>query len=224
MAPAFCVKKGVMVTKRITALRKQGGRKKRVNVYLDDNFAFSLEPEVVIKGHLAVGRELDGDTITELSGADIFQRCMNAAAYYLGYRPRSESELRERLSRRGFDAEIIGTVLLRLKELGLVDDMEFARFWRENRQSFSPRSGSMTRLELKRKGVAEEIISQVLDTVSDEDAAYQAGLIRARRLTTSDYQTFRRRLGEYLKRRGFGYGVIKKAVEQLWQELGSGSE
>ena len=213
-----------MVTKRITALRKQGGRRKRVNVYLDDKFAFSLDPEVVIKERLTVGQELSGDIISELTGADNFQRCLNAAAYYLGYRPRSESELRERLARRGFDTESIGAVLVRLKELGLVDDMEFARFWRDNRQAFSPRSGSMTRLELRRKGVAEEIIGEVLSTLSDEDGAYRAALSRARRLSMSDYQTFRRRLGEYLKRRGYGYGVITNAVEQLWRELGSGSE
>ena len=213
-----------MVTKRITALRKQGGRRKRVNVYLDDKFAFSLDPEVVIKERLTVGQELSGDMISELTGADNFQRCLNAAAYYLGYRPRSESELRERLARLGFDTESIGAVLVRLKELGLVDDMEFARFWRDNRQAFSPRSGSMTRLELKRKGVAEEIIGEVLSTLSDEDGAYRAALSRARRLSMSDYQTFRRRLGEYLKRRGYGYGVITNAVEQLWRELGSGSE
>jgi len=211
------------VVKRITALRKQGGARKRVNVYLDDEYAFSLEPEVVVRERLAVGCELDSGKINELAGADNYQRCFDAATHYLGCRPRSESEMRQRLSRRGFDNESVEAVLKRLRELELVDDLEFARFWRDNRREFSPRSRLMTGLELKRKGVSEEIIGQVLDTASDEDSAYRAGLSRARRLSTSDYQTFRRRLGEYLKRRGFGYGIIKKVVEQLWGELGNGA-
>jgi regulatory protein len=112
----------------------------------------------------------------------------------------------------------------RLEELGLVDDMEFAQFWQDNRQAFSPRSSSLTRLELRRKGVAEEVISQVVTPASDGEGAYRAALGKARRLPVSDYQSFRRRLGEYLRRRGFSYGVINNTVQQLWQEMkGSGS-
>jgi len=57
-----------------------------------------------------------------------------------------------------------------------------------------------------------------IETVDDDESAYQAALRKARNLPLSDYQSFRRRLGEYLKRRGFGYGVINHTVERIWQE------
>jgi regulatory protein len=205
--------------KQVTALRSGKGRRKRVNVYLDSKFAFSLEAEVVLTERLKVGEELSDEQISALAKADNFQRCLNAALHYLSYRPRSESELRERLYRRNFDEESIGRVVARLEELGLVDDMEFAQFWQDNRQAFSPRSSSLTRLELRRKGVAEEVISQVVTPASDGEGAYRAALGKARRLPVSDYQSFRRRLGEYLRRRGFSYGVINNTVQQLWQEM-----
>jgi regulatory protein len=205
--------------KQVTALRSGKGRRKRVNVYLDSRFAFSLEAEVVLTERLKVGQELSDDQISALAKADNFQRCLNAALHYLSYRPRSESELRERLYRRNFDEESIGRVVARLEELGLVNDMEFAQFWQDNRQAFSPRSSSLTRLELRRKGVAEEVISQVVTPASDGEGAYRAALGKARRLPVSDYQSFRRRLGEYLRRRGFSYGVINNTVQQLWQEM-----
>jgi regulatory protein len=200
--------------KRITALRLRGGRRKRILVYLDGRYAFGLEPEVVAQQGLAVGQELDSGRLEALSRADAFQRCLNAAHGYLSYRPRSEFELRERLSRRGFDGGSVEAVLARLKEAALVDDVEFAQFWHDNRQTFSPR-----RMELRRKGVAEEVIRRVTGAVSDDESAYRAALAKACRLPLSDYQTFRRRLGGYLRRRGFGYGVISKTVEQLWQEM-----
>jgi regulatory protein len=205
--------------KQVTALRSGKGRRKRVNVYLDSRFAFSLEAEVVLTERLKVGQELSDEQISALAKADNFQRCLNAALHYLSYRPRSESELRERLYRRNFDEESIGRVVARLEELGLVNDMEFAQFWQDNRQAFSPRSSSLTRLELRRKGVAEEVISQVVTPASDGEGAYRAALGKARRLPVSDYQSFRRRLGEYLRRRGFSYGVINNTVQQLWQEM-----
>ena len=76
----------------------------------------------------------------------------------------------------------------------------------------------MTRLELRRKGVSEEIIDRVINNINDEDSAYRAGLKKARSLSGSDYPRFRRRLGDHLKRRGFSYGVINHTVARLWQE------
>jgi len=203
---------------KITALRIGKGRKKRVNVFLDGRFAFSLEAEVVIKEGLQVGQELSASQIEALAKSDHFHRCLNVATHYLGYRPRSEFEVRARLQRRGFDDNNIGVVIARLKEQGLVDDMDFARFWKENRDSFSPRSQWLTKLELRQKGVADDIIEQVVGTIDDSDSAYRAALSKARRLSRSDYQDFRRRLGEYLKRRGFCYGVINLTVERVWEE------
>jgi len=204
---------------KITALRVGKGRKKRVNVFLDDRFAFSLEAEVVIKEGLQVGQELSASQIEALARSDHFHRCLNAATHYLGYRPRSVFEVRERLQRRGFDDSTIGVVIAKLKEQGLVDDLAFAQFWKENRDSFSPRSQWLTKLELRQKGVAGDIIDQVIK-IDDEDSAYRAALSKARRLSRSDYQDFRRRLGEYLKRRGFGYGVINHTIERVWEERG----
>jgi len=208
--------------KKVTAIRA-GRRGKRVNVFLDDRFAFSLEAEVAVKQGLGVEQELSGGDIEALTKADLFHRCLNAALQYLSYRPRSEAELRQRLHRRGFDGDNVETALAKLRERGLVDDLAFAQFWKDNRQSFSPRSQWLTRLELRQKGVADDIIDQVVAEVDDGDSAYRAAVSRARSLALSDYHSFRRRLGEYLKRRGFGYGVISHTVERVWQEQGSRS-
>ncbi len=205
---------------KITAIRVGRRQGKRVNVFLDGRFAFSLEAEVTIREGLQVGQELSANQIETLARSDCFHRCLNTAAHYLGYRPRSEFELRERLQRRGFDGDSVGAVLAKLKEQGLVDDMAFAQFWRDNRQSFSPRSQWLTKLELRQKGIAADIIDQVVEAVDNADSAYRAALSKARSLSQSDYQSFRRRLGEYLKRRGFGYGVINHTVERIWQEQG----
>ena len=204
---------------RITAIRVGKGRGKRVNVFLAGKFAFSLEAEVALKEGLQVDQELSASQIETLARSDHFHRCLNAAVHYLSYRPRSESEIREQLHRRGFNGDSIEAVIARLKEQGLIDDVAFAQFWKENRQSFSPRSQWLTSFELRRKGVANDIIDQVVGAVDDADSAYRAALSKARSLPLSDYQSFRRRLGEYLRRRGFGYEVINQTIGRMWQEL-----
>ena len=208
---------------QITAIRAGRGRQQRVNIFLDGKFAFSLEAELAAKEGLQIGQELASSQIEALAGSDRFHRCLNTAARYLSYRPRSESELRDRLQRRGFDADSIGVVIGRLKETGVVDDIAFARFWKENRETFSPRSQRLTKVELRQKGVAADVIDRIAGVVDDDNSAYRAALGKARSLSLSDYQGFRRRLGEYLKRRGFGYEVIHRTVERLWQERESSS-
>jgi regulatory protein len=126
--------------------------------------------------------------------------------------------MRRQLNKHRFNDDYIEAVLSKLREQGLVDDTAFARFWKDNRQSFSPRSQYLTGLELRQKGVPGEIIEQVVSTIDDDDNAYRAAKSRTRSLKTSDYHGFRHRLGEYLRRRGFNYGVISRTIERLWQE------
>ena len=205
--------------RKVTALRAGKGRRKRVNIFLDGEYAFSLEAEVAVKEGLRVDQELSPERIEEITSANNYRRCYDAAALFISYRPRSEPELRERLRRRNFPAESIDAVVARMKEQGLVDDTAFARFWTENRDSFSPRSQWLTGMELRRKGVSEEIIQQAVGILNDEDSAYRAARKKARNLPRYDFQNFFRRLGEHLQRRGFSYGVIKSTVNRLWNEL-----
>jgi regulatory protein len=208
--------------KKVTAIRSRQ-RGKRVNIFLDNKFAFSLEAEVALKERLKTEQALSEDEIEALTQADHFQRCLNAAFHLLSYRPRSEAELSERLQRRGFDGDKVAAVLAKLKEQGLVDDLAFAQFWKDNRQSFRPRSQWLTRRELRQKGIAQDIIDRVAAQLDDQDSAYRAAMTKAHHLSTADYDGFRRKLGQHLQRRGFGYGLIKPTVERVWQECGGGT-
>jgi regulatory protein len=141
--------------------------------------------------------------------------------HYLGYRPRSEAEVRKRLRRRGFNDEVVDKVIIGLKERQLIDDVAFAQYWRDNRLSFRPRSRRLIKLELRRKGVSAETANEVLADLDDESAAYEAGLKKTRVLSGLEYPEFRRYLSDHLRRRGFDYGAIDSAVARLWQELQS---
>ena len=208
---------------KITGLQAGKSRNKRVNLFLDDKFALSLEAEMAVKQGLRVGQDLSDDQLGELRNVDKLQSCFNSATRLVSYRPRSEAELRERLQRRGFDSDSIDAALNKLKKYALVDDVAFAEYWLDNRTSFSPRSKWLTKQELRRKGVNNEIIEQIVDTSDDADNAYRAAVSKMRSLPLSDHQVFRHRLGDFLRRRGFNYEIINHVVEQLWQEHGGSS-
>ena len=146
------------------------------------------------------------------------QDCLDAAYYYLSYRPRSEGEIRQWLRKRGFPAEVTETAIARLREQNLSDDLAFAQFWKENRLSFRPKSKRLIERELRDKRVDAEIIEQVTKDIDDEEIAYKLGSSRMPALAHLDYPAFYRRLSSYLTYRGFSYEVIKRTVSLLWQE------
>ena len=201
----------------ITALRLND-RKKQVSVFIDGSFSFTVVEDVAATAGLKVGQHLSAEQIIELKQTNLFQTCLEAALHYLGYRPRSEAEVRQRLRRRGFRGEVIDEVVICLKERKLIDDVAFAHYWKDNRLSFRPRSRRLIKLELRQKGVATETANEVLEDLDDGNAAYEAGLKKARALSGVDYNEFRRRLSGYLGRRGFDYGTVSSAVARLWQE------
>jgi regulatory protein len=147
-----------------------------------------------------------------------YLKAKNTALRLLTYRSRSEGEIRRRLQGR-FTGEVIDRTLSDLRRQGLLDDVAFAKEWREQREKFRPRGAAVIRQELQRLGVDREVIQ---DALADFDAAanaYQAGSKYAARLPVEDASVFRRKLGGFLHRRGFDGEVLGPTVEQLWREL-----
>jgi len=208
---------------KITALKVQKRNTNRVNVYLDDEFAFGLTR--IVAAWLHLGQELSTDKIASLQAQDAGEVAYQQALHFISFRPRSEAEVQKKLAEKGAEPEIIESVLVRLRTAQLVGDDQFARKWVDNRSAFRPRSYRMLRYELHQKGVGEVFIQQALAEAEIEpDLAYQAGIKYARRLEGLDWELFRKRLSGFLGRRGFSYGTIAPVVRQIWDEIHSAEQ
>jgi regulatory protein len=153
-----------------------------------------------------------------LTDSNSLQDCLDAAYYYLSYRPRSEGEIRQWLRKRGFSNDVVEKTIARLREQNLTDDLAFAQFWKDSRLSFRPKSKRLIKRELRDKKIDGEIIEQVTNDIDDEEIAYRLGSGRLSSLAHLDYRNFYRRLSSYLAYRGFSYEVIRRTASLLWQE------
>ncbi len=204
--------------KVITDIRLEKSRR-CWDIFLDGQFAFPVSPEVAIKTGLKVGQKLENSQIEALTSTETAQRCLDAALRYLSYRPRSEQELHQRLSHRGFNQEIISQTIQRLREMGQVDNLAFAQFWVENRQTLRPRSQLRLRRELQAKGVERETIDAVVSELDDRTNAYLIAQKKHIKWDGTDIQVWRRSMGTYLSRHGFSYSVIKDTLNRLASEM-----
>jgi regulatory protein len=202
--------------KRITALDVQKKNPNRVNVHLDGEFAFGLAR--ITAAWLKVGDTLSDEKIAALQAEDMRERALQQALLFLGYRARSEKEIRQNLKKHEYSEEAIEYTLNRLRENRLANDSEFAQAWVENRNTFRPRSRRALTMELRQKGLDEETVKNAVANVDEEALAYETARKRAPRLKGLEWSEFRKKLSEHLARRGFPYPVVASAVARIWNE------
>ena len=209
---------------KITHLRAQAKDSQRVNMFIDHTFALGVSLTTLAKAGLFVGKEISEEEYAQIEQIESADKAFQAALRFLEARPRSTAEVRERLARKDFAPEAIDAALGRLAELDLLDDAAFARLWVENRQSCRPRGVNALRDELRRKGIDSDVATAVLsdDALTGDEAGRALTLARGalRKYAGSrDRNTFARRMGGYLQRRGFGFDVVHPIIDQLWSEI-----
>jgi regulatory protein len=209
--------------RKITAIQVQKKNPNRVNVYLDGEFAFGLVR--IVAAWLQVGQALDEEKIAKLRADDSRERAWGQALLFLSYRARSENEIRKNLGKHDFPDVVIEETLERLRRDGFANDKKFASAWIENRNTFRPRGRRALAQELRQKGIDDSTIESTLEEIDDETLAYEAGQKKARKLNVQEWSEFRRKMSEFLARRGFSYPVIAPVVARLWNEShGEGEE
>ena len=202
--------------RKITAIEVQKRSPNRVNIYLDGEYAFGLAR--IVAAWLRVGQELDEKKIEQLQAEEARERALQQAMLFLSYRARSESEIRQNLRKHEIPEPVIEQTVERLRQDGFANDNQFARAWVENRSAFRPRSRRMLAMELRQKGLDDESVKSAVEHVDDEALAYEAAQKRVARYKDLEWNDFRKKLTDFLARRGFSYSVTSTVVTRIWNE------
>lgn len=145
------------------------------------------------------------------------RRVLNYALWLIGRRARTQREIEEKLSRKGFDkGEILKTVD-KLKQLRLLDDKEYSLSYIRASKSLKPKGRYRLLLELTRRGVDKGTARLALDEELEDtgtlaETALKSYLKRSGGL--SKERLYQRSMG-FLLRRGFSLDEAKKAVKKV---------
>lgn len=146
-----------------------------------------------------------------------FEKFYNRILRFLSYRPRSQKEITDFLKKKKASEEISKKIFKKLKELNFINDEEFAKWWIEQRAEFNPRGARLLKIELKQKGINQDLIVKLLNgyMVKDTELELAKKLIEKRleRYQTLSLEEKKQKLAAFLARRGFDWGTIKKAVD-----------
>lgn len=171
---------------------------------------------------LCVGMELSEEELSALSEESTRRRAVDRALYQLGFRDHGEQELLQKLT-RSFPRPAAEAAVARMKELGLVDDLRFARLFARDRIVTRGYALPRIRQELLKKGVQRDAVEQALRELKEEtDTVGQIEEILSRRFSPLPTdEKGKRRMMNYLLSRGYRYHEIRDALERrgdAWQE------
>ncbi len=215
-------------TYTITKLTQGVRDPNRVNVFLDGNFAFSLDISQVVELDVKVKQKVNPERLKELQSASEFGKLYQRTLEWALTRPHSIRETRDYLKRRKIkrkllnkqrerDAkrplpelqdETMSLVVERMIEKHYLDDLKFAKYYVENRQIRRGISQKKLKLELKKKGVSEGDIKRALAEVERPESDEIQKVIKKKRAKYNDFMLVR-----YLVRQGFDFSEAQNAVE-----------
>ena len=113
----------------ITKMEISKRNKERINIYIDEEYAFSISAELVYKENLKVKDKVDVQLLKKLSYEDNYIKCKNTALKIIERTYKSEKELAERLELKGYDSHIIKRTINFMKEYNLLNDNSYATMY-----------------------------------------------------------------------------------------------
>lgn len=195
------------ITKISPAVKTPG----RYNIYVDGKYSFSLDEFQLVQTGLHSGLDIDESKLDELKSESDYGKNYIRAVDLISRRLRSEKEMRDYAKRKQWTATNTERVIERLKSRGYLNDKVFAEAFVRSRQSTEKYSKRRIERDLRQKGIAPNIIEQVLpDESSDKNA-----IIKLVQKKASRYDDVNK-LKAYLFRAGFNYDDVNQAISEYY--------
>lgn len=195
------------VTKISPAVKTPG----RYNIYVDGKYSFSLDEFQLVQTGLHSGLDIDESKLDELKSESDYGKNYIRAVDLISRRLRSEKEMRDYAKRKQWTATNTERVIERLKNHGYLNDKVFAEAFVRSRQSTERYSKRRIERDLRQKGIAPNIIKQVLPDKSNDKNA----IIKLVQKKASRYDDVNK-LKAYLIRAGFNYDDVNQAINEYY--------
>jgi regulatory protein len=207
------------VAGKITKIELQKKNKHRYSIFIDDEYAFGVEADVLIHHNLASDKYLSDNEIDEILADDEQKRAKEQAFRYLSNRDHSEKELKQKLKRKGFSDQAIDKVIPDLKNLQFLNDKKFAELFARNRILQKPIGQRQLEFDLKQKGIQNSIIEETLVKIYSEfneaELARRLAVKRIQQLRGKTPIQIKRKTADFLLRRGFEWEIVREIIEEL---------
>lgn len=201
----------------ITKIEKQKKDKNRYNIHIDDEFAFGLFEDTVLKFGLRTKDEVDDSKVKEMKEFDEYGYGKKIAYAYLSYRQRSKKELTTKLKEKKISAETIQKVLDLLEKQKYIDDKSYAKNYLESKTRGKSIGRRLVKMKLQEKGIDKDLAEDTIAANYSEDKETELAvkLLKKyeKKIKYKNESDKRSKSCRYLISRGFDYEISLKAYK-----------
>ena len=209
----------------ITKITTQQKNQDRFNIFMDygkgEEYAFSVDSNVLIRFQLKKGMEIDDFSIVEIQFQDDIRKAYNLAVNYLARRMRSEKEIKEYLLKKEVEEPIVNEVLHKLATQKYINDEEFAIAFVRTQKNTTEKGPDLIRLELKEKGINERTIKLAIAEYPIEEQVEKAIKISEKLMRKSSKESQRlvkEKAEQLLVRKGYPFEIIQLSLKEAEME------
>lgn len=201
------------VITKVEACKKN---KNRANIYIDGEFALSCFLEVCYLNKIKPGLEISEENLKQLVLAEEIAKAESYATGLLGKFSKTETEVKRKLTEKGYSPEVIKPVLEKLKKYGYVNDQTFAKNYVSTYKT--TKSKAVIKRTLKQKGISDLIIAEL---EFDEENEISAAEVLANKWIKNKEKTRDNfyKLNNYLYNKGFSPEMCKKTTNRLFRNI-----
>lgn len=200
----------------ITRIEKQTNNQKRYSIYIDEKFAFGVSEEDLIYFKLKENSEITEQRYNYIMEYVIYTKAKDKAYKFLGYKARSEKEVRDKLIKENYPQEIIDRIIELFKHYNYINDENYTKAYINDRIKFKPRAKRMLKYELAQKGIDSDTIENIIDSSNIDETDIAINLLQKKLKNKKDIeQKEKQRIYNYMLRRGFDYETINKAFKEV---------
>ena len=198
----------------ITAITPQAKDKTRCSIYVDGRFYCGLTIETMVKNRLKVGQSVSAEYLSEIQLESEKRTALDKALTHLTATQKTEREIRDFLTKKGYLPAIAEYVLEKLRGYNFVNDGEYAKAYVTAKSS--KKGERLIRMELRAKGIADADAADALAEIDEEAQISSAKAVREKymRGKTADAPTLQKAY-RHLLSKGYSFDVAKSALSSF---------
>lgn len=198
----------------ITAITPQAKDKTRCSIYVDGRFYCGLTIETTVKNRLKVGQSVSAEYLSEIQLESEKRTALDKALTHLTATQKTEREIRDFLTKKGYLPAIAEYVLEKLRGYNFVNDGEYAKAYVTAKSS--KKGERLIRMELRAKGIADADAADALAEIDEEAqiSSAKAVLEKYMRGKTADAPTLQKAY-RHLLSKGYSFDVAKSALSSF---------
>jgi regulatory protein len=203
---------------KVTRIVKKDSR--NVIVHFDNNETLILLLDVFVKSGLKKNEDISDDRFSLLIKENRLFHIKQRALRYLGRRLHSTSELSTKLKQKGYEKELIENVVNDLSRSGYLNDFDFTKEFTKEKSKTKLWGKNKIKSELMKKGIAADIITNVLNENFSEDNEYENAMVVAQKKVRSlkpksEVIELKRKVISFLSARGYSYEIARMVCDEL---------